>query len=177
MVQSASPRMAVSLAPVISGRAGGATGRERAKTNARWRETLPVQCQAGFSYGTRSTAEICCAARVVRDWDEPLEPPSQGGSVGFCLLETPRRRAFCAFTVKALVGLGPRLATNGRGDGVESGCGLVVEAVHEVAVAVDRDLDGRVSESGLDRLGVFSCGDQPSGVGVSQVVDSARRPN
>jgi len=73
--------------------------------------------------------------------------------------------------------LGHAWDTNGCGDGVESGCGLVVEAVHAVAVAVDRDLGGRVSVSGLDRLGVLSCGDQPSGVGVAQVVDSARRPD
>jgi len=43
MVQSASRRMAVSLIPVISGRAGGAAGRERVKTNARQRETLQVE--------------------------------------------------------------------------------------------------------------------------------------
>jgi hypothetical protein len=73
--------------------------------------------------------------------------------------------------------LGHAWATIGCGYGVESGCGLLVEAVHEVAIAVDRDLDRGVAESCLDRLGVFSCGDQPSGVGVSQVVDSARRPN
>jgi len=35
MAQSDSPRMVVSLVPVVSGRAGGAAGRERAKTNAR----------------------------------------------------------------------------------------------------------------------------------------------
>ena len=35
MVQSASTRMAVSLVDVTSGRAGGAAGRERTKTNAR----------------------------------------------------------------------------------------------------------------------------------------------
>ncbi len=82
MVQSASPHMAVSLVPVISGRAGGAVGRERAKTNARQRETLQVQRQAEIPYGTGRTAEICYAARVVGNWDEPLDPPSQGGSVG-----------------------------------------------------------------------------------------------
>jgi hypothetical protein len=73
--------------------------------------------------------------------------------------------------------MGHAWATNSRGDGVESGCGLVVEAVHEVAVAVDRDLDRRVSESGVDRLGMFACSDQPCRVGVTQVVDSARRPD
>ena len=30
---------------------------------------------------------------------------------------------------------------------------------------------------GLDRLGVFSCGDRSNGVGVVQVVDAARRPD
>jgi hypothetical protein len=35
MAQSDSPRMAMSLVSVISGRAGGAAGRERTKTNAR----------------------------------------------------------------------------------------------------------------------------------------------
>jgi hypothetical protein len=82
MVQSASPRMAVSLVPVIWGRAGGAVGRERAKTNARQRETLRVQRQAEIPYGTGHTAEIRCAARIVGKWDDPFEPPSQGGSVG-----------------------------------------------------------------------------------------------
>ena len=65
--------MEVSLVPVISGRAGGAAGRERSKTNARQREMLQVQRYAEVPYGTGQTAEICCAARVVGAWDEPLE--------------------------------------------------------------------------------------------------------
>ena len=63
--------------------------------------------------------------------------------------------------------LGHAWDTNGCRDGVESGRGLVVEAVYEVAVPVDGYLDRRVPEPGLDRLGVFSRGDQPSGVGVA----------
>jgi hypothetical protein len=51
--------------------------------------------------------------------------------------------------------------TNGSGDGVEPVGGLGVEAVHEVSVAVDGDLYGGVSESGLDGFGVFSGGDEP----------------
>ena len=80
MVQSASIRMAGSLVPVFSGRAGGAAGSERAKTNARQRETLQVQRHAESPYRTMYTAEICCAAKVVGEWDERLEPPSQSGN-------------------------------------------------------------------------------------------------
>ncbi len=61
------------------------------------------------------------------------------------------------------------------GDRVETGGGLVVEAVHEVAVAVDGDLDRGVAEPSLDRLWVFAFGDEPGGVGVTQVMDPARR--
>jgi hypothetical protein len=64
--------------------------------------------------------------------------------------------------------------TNGSGDGVEPVGGLGVEAVHEVSVAVDGDLDGAVSESGLDGFGVYSGGDEPGSVGVAEVVDAAR---
>jgi hypothetical protein len=42
------------------------------------------------------------------------------------------------------------------GDGVEASRGLEVEAVHEVAVTVDGDPDRRVSEPGLDHLGVLA---------------------
>jgi len=61
------------------------------------------------------------------------------------------------------------------GDCIESGSGLVVEAVHEVSVAVHGDLDRGMAEPGLDALGVFAFSDEPSGVSVTQVVDSARR--
>jgi len=47
------------------------------------------------------------------------------------------------------------------GDGVETSCSLVVEPVHEVAVAIDGHLDRRVTETGLDGLGVLAGGDQP----------------
>ncbi len=56
-------------------------------------------------------------------------------------------------------------------DGVETVGGLVVEAVHEVPVAVDGDLDRGVPQSGLDGFGMLTGGDQPGGVGVAQVVD------
>lgn len=54
----------------------------------------------------------------------------------------------------------------------------MVEAVHETAVAVDSHLDRGVAESGLNGLGVFSCGDEPCGVGVAQAMEcgmAARR--
>lgn len=57
------------------------------------------------------------------------------------------------------------------GDAIEACCGLVVETVHEVFVAVDGDLYGGVPEAGLDALGVFAGGDEPGGVGVPQIVD------
>ncbi len=66
---------------------------------------------------------------------------------------------------------------NGRSDGVESSCGSFVETVHEVPIAVHRDLDRGVAESGLDILGVFAFCDEPCGVGVTQIVYSARRPD
>jgi hypothetical protein len=50
---------------------------------------------------------------------------------------------------------------------------LVVEAVHEVAVAVDGDLDRGVAEPRLDRLWVFAFCDEPGGT----IVDSAWFPN
>ena len=55
---------------IISGRAGGAAGRERMKITARRRETLLVQRRVEMLYGTGHTVEIRCAARVVGDWDE-----------------------------------------------------------------------------------------------------------
>ncbi len=61
-------------------------------------------------------------------------------------------------------------ARDARRDGVEAGCGSFVEAVHEVAIAVDGDLDRGVAESGLDSLGVFAFCDEPCGVGVTQIV-------
>ncbi len=66
---------------------------------------------------------------------------------------------------------------NGCGDGIESSCGSFVEAIHEVAIAVHRDLDRGVAESGLDSLGVFAFCDEPCGVGVTQIVYSARLPD
>ena len=66
---------------------------------------------------------------------------------------------------------------NGRGDGVEPDGGLFVEAIHEVPIAIHRDLDRGVAEPGLDSLGVFAFCDEPCGVGVTQIVYSARRPD
>jgi hypothetical protein len=56
---------------------------------------------------------------------------------------------------------------SGCGYGIESGGSLVAEAVHEVPVAVDGDLDGGVAEPSLDRLWVFAFSDEPCGVGVT----------
>jgi hypothetical protein len=50
------------------------------------------------------------------------------------------------------------------GSGVEMQCGLVVESVHEVSVAVHGDGDRTVAETCLDGLGVFAVGDEPRGV-------------
>jgi hypothetical protein len=66
---------------------------------------------------------------------------------------------------------------DGCGYGVEPDGGLFVEAIHQVPVAVHRDLDRGVAESGLDGLGVFAFCDEPCGVGVTQIVYSARRPD
>jgi hypothetical protein len=144
MVQSASPRMAVSLVPVISGRAGGAAGRERAKTNARQRETLRVQRQAKIPYGAGRTAEICYAARVVGNWDEPLEPPSQGGSVGSnpigATARNPRSAGVSArsegCTRIARGELGRRWGRGSFGASVKMNGDLVIESIHQVPVAV-----------------------------------------
>jgi hypothetical protein len=46
-----------------------------------------------------------------------------------------------------------------------------------VPIAVHRDLDRGVAESGLDGLGVFTFCDEPRGVGVTQIVYSAWRPD
>ena len=66
--------------------------------------------------------------------------------------------------------LGHAWATGGLGEGVETVGGLVVEAVHELPVAVHGHNDGGVAEAGLDDLGVLSGGDEPGGVGVAKVV-------
>ena len=69
--------------------------------------------------------------------------------MGFCLRETSAAGGRSARSPgEPWWVLGHTWATNGHGDGVESSCGLVVEAVHEVAVAVDGELDRGVSESG-----------------------------
>ena len=70
--------------------------------------------------------------------------------------------------------LGHAWATGGLGEGVETVGGLVVEAVHELPVAVHGHNDGGVAEAGLDDLGVLSGGDEPGGVGVAKVVYPAR---
>ena len=92
------------------GRGGAREGQNQCKTA----RDVAGSGQAEIPYGTRHTAEICCAVRVVGDWDEPLEPPSQGGSVGSnpigATKQNPlQRKGFCAFTGRALVGLGPRV--------------------------------------------------------------------
>ena len=58
-----------------------------------------TQCPLGFQSETLRWRGIL----------ESPEPSSQGGSVGFFLRETARRRVCCAFTGRALVGLGTRL--------------------------------------------------------------------
>ncbi len=70
-------------------------------------------------------------------------------------------------------GLGHAWATNGLSDGVETVGGLVVEAVHQVPVSVDGDLDRGVPEPGLNGLGMFTGSDQPGGVRAAQIVDPA----
>ena len=50
---------------------------------------------------------------------------------------------------------------------------MFVDAFHEVPVSVDSDLDAGVAEPCLDRLWVFTFCDELSGVGVTQIVNSA----
>ncbi|HZY30262.1 MAG TPA: hypothetical protein VFF86_01340 [Candidatus Methylomirabilis sp.] len=52
--------------------------------------------------------------------------------------------------------------------------GTVVESFHRVPVAVHCHLDRLMTELGLDGFGVLSGGDQPGGVSVPEMVDSAR---
>jgi hypothetical protein len=63
--------------------------------------------------------------------------------------------------------LGARWGRGSFGAGVEMDSDLVVEAVHEVPVAVHCHRDRAVSETGLDRLGMLAISDQPGGVGVT----------
>ena len=96
----------------------------------------------------------------------PRTPAFQAGNAGSNPVGATNRNP-CSTGVSArleidrLGGLGHAWATNGLGDGVETVGGLVVEAVHEVPVAVDGDLDRGVPEPGLDGFGVFTGGDQP----------------
>jgi hypothetical protein len=66
--------------------------------------------------------------------------------------------------------LGRSWAAPALRNGVETVSGPVVEAFHEMPVAVRGHLDRGVSEAGLDRLGVFAGGYQPGGVSVAEVV-------
>ncbi|HLF43852.1 MAG TPA: hypothetical protein VJA46_10060 [Acidimicrobiia bacterium] len=70
--------------------------------------------------------------------------------------------------------MGRSWAAREVGQGVETVGGAVVETFHQVSVAVHRHLDRGVSKAGLDGLRVLAGGDQPGGVGVSQVMDPAR---
>lgn len=54
---------------------------------------------------------------------------------------------------------------------------MEVETIHEVAVEVDGDLDRGVAESVPDSVGVFAFCDEPRGVCVTQMVNSARFPD
>jgi hypothetical protein len=58
-------------------------------------------------------------------------------------------------------------ARDGLSDFVVVVGGFAVEAVLEVPVAVDGDLNRGVPESALDGFGVFAGGDQPGSVGVT----------
>lgn len=63
--------------------------------------------------------------------------------------------------------LGHAWATNGLRDCVETVGGLVIEAIHEVPVAVDRDLSRGVPRPDLDRPGMLTRSDQPCRMRVS----------
>ncbi len=54
---------------------------------------------------------------------------------------------------------------------IEAGRSRLIEALKQVPIAVESHVDRRMSEAGLDDLGVLALGDQQGNVGVAQVME------